>query len=76
MHLVYEDLYLSCSEQEWPDEVYPTYANGLGYIISTNIAQFIVTQSRRKALEVLDPYLCTKLYTPTLFVIYQNAAQF
>lgn len=38
--------------EEWPDEEYPTYANGPGYIISQNIARFIVTQNRKKYLEL------------------------
>ncbi|KAI5055138.1 hypothetical protein GOP47_0030283 [Adiantum capillus-veneris] len=38
--------------EEWPDEEYPTYANGPGYIISRNIASFILAQKRRKELEL------------------------
>lgn len=38
--------------EEWPDEEYPTYANGPGYIISRKIASFIVAQNRKKALEL------------------------
>eukprot|EP00249_Psilotum_nudum_P011011 c22912_g1_i2 orf=457-2625(-) len=38
--------------EEWPEQVYPPYANGAGYIISQNIAKFIVAQNRRKSLEL------------------------
>ncbi|MCO5567791.1 hypothetical protein L7F22_021487 [Adiantum nelumboides] len=38
--------------EEWPDEEYPTYANGPGYIISRKIASFILAQNRKKALEL------------------------
>lgn len=38
--------------EEWPDEVYPTYANGPGYIITRKIASFIVMQNRKKALDL------------------------
>ncbi|KAF5206337.1 Hydroxyproline o-galactosyltransferase galt5 [Thalictrum thalictroides] len=29
--------------EEWPEEVYPAYANGPGYVVSSDIAQFIVS---------------------------------
>lgn len=38
--------------EEWPDEEYPTYANGPGYIISRKIASYIVIQKRKRALEL------------------------
>ncbi|KAH7365907.1 hypothetical protein KP509_18G052500 [Ceratopteris richardii] len=38
--------------EEWPDEEYPTYANGPGYIISRSIASFIVAQNRKRAIEL------------------------
>lgn len=38
--------------EEWPDEVYPTYADGPGYIISRNIARFIIMRSRKRTLEL------------------------
>ena len=40
--------------QEWPDEAYPTYANGAGYIISTNISRFVVSERRQRTLEVFS----------------------
>ncbi|XP_047086258.1 hydroxyproline O-galactosyltransferase GALT6-like [Lolium rigidum] len=30
--------------EEWPEEVYPTYANGPGYVISSDIADSIVSE--------------------------------
>jgi hypothetical protein len=39
-------------EQEWPEEVYPPYANGPGYVISSDIAQYIVSEFDSKTLRV------------------------
>ncbi|CAN6455236.1 unnamed protein product [Victoria cruziana] len=36
--------------QEWPEEVYPPYANGPGYIISEDIARFIVSRHTNRNL--------------------------
>eukprot|EP00249_Psilotum_nudum_P011010 c22912_g1_i1 orf=266-2434(-) len=38
--------------EEWSEQVYPPYANGAGYIISHNIAKFIVSKYRKKNLEL------------------------
>ncbi|KAI3860439.1 hypothetical protein MKX03_010877 [Papaver bracteatum] len=38
--------------EEWPEEVYPPYANGPGYIISIDIAKFIVTQHVNRSLRL------------------------
>ncbi|XP_022720242.1 hydroxyproline O-galactosyltransferase GALT2-like isoform X2 [Durio zibethinus] len=38
--------------EEWPEEVYPPYANGPGYIISSDVAQFIVTQHGNRKLRL------------------------
>lgn len=40
--------------QEWPEEDYPPYANGAGYIISSDIAQFIVSEFEKHKLRVFD----------------------
>ena len=40
--------------QEWPEEDYPPYANGPGYIISSDIAQFIVSEFEKHKLRVFD----------------------
>ncbi|KAK6932127.1 LOW QUALITY PROTEIN: Galectin, carbohydrate recognition domain [Dillenia turbinata] len=38
--------------EEWPEEVYPPYANGPGYIISSDIANFIVSQHASQSLRL------------------------
>lgn len=38
--------------EEWPEEVYPPYANGPGYIISIDIAKFIVAQHGNRSLRL------------------------
>ncbi|CAA2976017.1 hydroxyproline O-galactosyltransferase GALT2 [Olea europaea subsp. europaea] len=38
--------------QEWPEEIYPPYANGPGYIISIDIAKYIVSQHANLSLRL------------------------
>ncbi|MFQ6648397.1 hypothetical protein Gotur_021030 [Gossypium turneri] len=38
--------------EEWPEEDYPPYANGPGYIISSDIAQFIVAEFEKHKLRL------------------------
>lgn len=38
--------------QEWPEEVYPPYANGPGYVVSSDIARFIVKEFEQHTLRV------------------------
>lgn len=38
--------------QEWPEEDYPPYANGPGYIISFDIAEYIVSEFEKHKLRV------------------------
>ncbi|OMP01001.1 hypothetical protein CCACVL1_03205 [Corchorus capsularis] len=38
--------------EEWPEEEYPPYANGPGYIVSTDIAQFIVAEFEKHKLRL------------------------
>nr|GMC50643.1 hydroxyproline O-galactosyltransferase GALT6-like [Ipomoea batatas] len=38
--------------EEWPEEVYPPYANGPGYMISSDIAHFIVSKFKRHKLKL------------------------
>ncbi|CAL5338404.1 unnamed protein product [Camellia sinensis] len=38
--------------QEWPEEEYPPYANGPGYIISPDIAQYIVSEFEKHKLRL------------------------
>ncbi|KAJ6741476.1 HYDROXYPROLINE O-GALACTOSYLTRANSFERASE GALT2 [Salix viminalis] len=40
--------------EEWPEEVYPPYANGPGYVISTDIAKFVIAQNGKRSLRVSD----------------------
>ncbi|KAK6150093.1 hypothetical protein DH2020_017618 [Rehmannia glutinosa] len=40
------------SYEEWPEEIYPPYANGPGYIISSDIAKFIVSQHANHSLRL------------------------
>lgn len=40
------------SSQEWPEEDYPPYANGPGYVLSTDIARFIVSEFEKHKLRV------------------------
>ncbi|KAK9267448.1 hypothetical protein L1049_009874 [Liquidambar formosana] len=38
--------------EEWPQEVYPPYANGPGYIISSDIAKFVISQHGNRSLRL------------------------
>lgn len=38
--------------EEWPEEEYPTYANGPGYIISNDVANFVVSQHANHTLRL------------------------
>ncbi|XP_057948964.1 hydroxyproline O-galactosyltransferase GALT6-like [Malania oleifera] len=38
--------------EEWPEEDYPPYANGPGYIVSSDIAQFIVSEFEKHKLRL------------------------
>jgi hypothetical protein len=38
--------------QEWPEDIYPPYANGPGYVISGGIAKFVVSQHANQSLRV------------------------
>nr|GLL18552.1 hydroxyproline O-galactosyltransferase GALT6-like [Ipomoea trifida] len=38
--------------EEWPEEVYPPYANGPGYMISSDIANFIVSKFKKHKLKL------------------------
>ncbi|KAK9119526.1 hypothetical protein Scep_017619 [Stephania cephalantha] len=38
--------------EEWPEEDYPPYANGPGYIISSDIAEFIVDEFEKQKLRL------------------------
>ncbi|XP_012847453.1 PREDICTED: probable beta-1,3-galactosyltransferase 19 [Erythranthe guttata] len=38
--------------EEWPEEAYPPYANGPGYIVSSDIAQYIVSEFEEHKLRL------------------------
>ncbi|XP_059639914.1 hydroxyproline O-galactosyltransferase GALT6-like [Cornus florida] len=38
--------------EEWPEEDYPPYANGPGYIVSSDIAHFIVSEFEKRKLRL------------------------
>ncbi|KAK4485713.1 hypothetical protein RD792_008359 [Penstemon davidsonii] len=40
------------THEEWPEEAYPPYANGPGYIISSDIANFIVSDFEKHKLRL------------------------
>uniref|UniRef100_A0A452XNF8 Hexosyltransferase n=2 Tax=Aegilops tauschii subsp. strangulata TaxID=200361 RepID=A0A452XNF8_AEGTS len=40
------------SFQEWPEEAYPSYANGPGYVISSDIARYIVSEFDNQTLRL------------------------
>ncbi|KAL5977415.1 hypothetical protein ACLOJK_021761 [Asimina triloba] len=46
--------------EEWPEEIYPPYANGPGYIISSDISRFVVSQHANQSLRPLPtlPITC------------------
>ena len=45
-------MYIFSTFQEWPEEDYPPYANGPGYIISSDIAEFIISEFEKHKLRV------------------------
>jgi hypothetical protein len=74
--IVFNSLFINA--QEWAEEEYPTYANGPGYIISSDIAKFIVSNFEEHTLKVCSqmnlcysillylsflPFLCTHART-------------
>lgn len=38
--------------QEWPEEDYPPYANGPGYVVSADIAHFVISEFEKHTLRV------------------------
>lgn len=40
------------SYEEWPREAYPPYANGPGYIVSSDIANFVVSEMEKGRLDL------------------------
>ncbi|KAI3761333.1 hypothetical protein L1987_51745 [Smallanthus sonchifolius] len=42
----------SVTYEEWPEEDYPPYANGPGYVLSSDVADFIATEFEKHELEL------------------------
>jgi hypothetical protein len=65
---------LILTSQEWPEEVYPAYANGPGYVISSDIAKFIMTEFTKQDLRVKSYNLLLEkiLLVIIFFTIFQN----
>ncbi|KAH0469251.1 hypothetical protein IEQ34_002483 [Dendrobium chrysotoxum] len=38
--------------EEWPEDIYPPYANGPGYVISSDIARFIIAKHANQTLRM------------------------
>ncbi|KAB1216700.1 putative beta-1,3-galactosyltransferase 18 [Morella rubra] len=69
---------------EWPEEDYPPYANGPGYILSSDIAHFIVSEFEKRKLRMfkmedvsmgmwVEQFNCTK---PVLYLHSLKFCQF
>lgn len=59
MLILHEDTFLSMivAMQEWPEEDYPPYANGPGYVVSSDIAHFIISDFEKHKLRVTFIFL-------------------
>jgi len=54
----------SVTYEEWPEQVYPPYANGPGYVISSDIAQYILSEFDNKALRVSTAVIPSSYHLP------------
>lgn len=45
-------MYVFFFNQEWPEEDYPPYANGPGYILSSDVAEFIAMEFEKHKLKL------------------------
>lgn len=55
--------------QEWPEEDYPPYANGPGYIMSSDIAKFIVSEFEKHKLRVCDHCVSVCMHTDCCMLV-------
>ncbi|KAL6639671.1 hypothetical protein ACP70R_023401 [Stipagrostis hirtigluma subsp. patula] len=67
--------------EEWPEEVYPAYANGPGYVISSEIAGYIVSEFTNQKLrlfkmEDVSMGLWVEQFNRTRPVEYVDSAKF
>jgi len=49
---IFSSALIFCTLQEWPEEDYPIYANGPGYVISSDIADSILSDFLNHKLRV------------------------
>ena len=52
--------------QEWPEAVYPPYANGPGYVLSIDIARDIASRHANHSLRVRFTLNCNASFPPRL----------
>ncbi|KAL4282368.1 hypothetical protein GQ457_03G007420 [Hibiscus cannabinus] len=67
--------------EEWPEEEYPPYANGPGYIVSSDIAQFIVDEFEKHKLrlfkmEDVSMGMWVEKFNSTKAVEYQHSTKY
>jgi len=67
--------------EEWPEEVYPAYANGPGYVLSSDIAHFIMSEFTKQGLtlfkmEDVSMGLWVEQFNRTIPVEYIHSAKF
>ncbi|KAG2640634.1 hydroxyproline O-galactosyltransferase GALT6-like isoform X1 [Panicum virgatum] len=67
--------------EEWPEEVYPAYANGPGYVLSSDIAHFIMSEFMKQGLtlfkmEDVSMGLWVQQFNRTIPVEYIHSAKF
>jgi hypothetical protein len=62
-----------CTLQEWPEEDYPIYANGPGYVISSDIADSILSEFVEHKLRVrLVPLACILFFLQQCPAVYDT----
>ncbi|XP_030938624.1 hydroxyproline O-galactosyltransferase GALT6-like [Quercus lobata] len=67
--------------EEWPEEDYPPYANGPGYVLSSDIAHFIVSEFEKHKLrlfkmEDVSMGMWVEQFNSTKPVVYKHSLKF
>jgi hypothetical protein len=62
--------------QEWPEDIYPPYANGPGYVISGAIAKFVMSQHANQSLRVSLPSIDVTYYLLITCIMLFNQSTF
>ncbi|CAL5066601.1 unnamed protein product [Urochloa decumbens] len=67
--------------EEWPEEVYPAYANGPGYVLSSDIVKFIMSEFTKQGLtlfkmEDVSMGLWVERFNRTIPVEYIHSSKF